>query len=136
MEEGALKKRKLEIIEEQKQAALAALSPLPERLPPDATEEQIESKKAFMAERARLQRKIGRDAAHAKRALGDDRSTEEVAVKKATNAARPKGDDRSAAQVAARKAADATRPKGDDRSAAQVVAKKNCGCCAAQGRRS
>ena len=54
-----------------------------------------------MAERARLQRKIGRDAAHAKRALGDDRSAEEVAVKKADNAARPKGDDRSAAQVAA-----------------------------------
>ena len=69
-----------------------------------------------MAERARLQRKIGRDAAHAKRALGDDRSTEEVAVKKATNAARPKGDDRSAAQVSVQKAADAARPKGDDAS--------------------
>ena len=124
MEEAALKKRKLEIIEEQRQAALAALSPLPERLRPGSTKEQIETKKAFMAERARLQRKIGRDAAHAKRALGDDRSTEEVAVKKATNAARPKGDDRSAAQVVARKAADATRPKGDDRSAAQVSAQK------------
>ena len=32
MEEGALKKRKLEIIEEQKQAALAALSPLPGKI--------------------------------------------------------------------------------------------------------
>ena len=48
-----------------------------------------------MAERARLQRKIGRDAANAKRALGDDRSAAQVAAKKAVNAARPKGDDAS-----------------------------------------
>ena len=69
-----------------------------------------------MAERARLQRKIGRDAANAKRALGDDRSAAQVAAKKAVNAVRPKGDDRSPAQVSAQKAADAARPKGDDAS--------------------
>ena len=101
MKEAALKKRKLEIIEERKQAALAALSPLPERLRPDATEDQIETKKAFMAEIARLQRKIGRDAADAIWALGDDRSAAQVAAQKVADAARPKGDNRSEAQVAA-----------------------------------
>ena len=94
----------------------------PERLRPDATEDQIETKKAFMAERARLQRKIGRDAANAKRALGDDRSAAQVAAKKAVNAARPKGDDRSAEEVAAQKVANAVRSKGDDRSAEEVAA--------------
>ena len=76
-----------------------------------------------MAERARLQRKIGRDAANAKRALGDDRSAAHVAAKKAVNAARPKGDDRSAAQVAAKKTANIVRPKGDDRKRKQVLDK-------------
>ena len=64
-----------------------------------------------MAERARLQRNIGRDATNTKKALGDDRSAAQVAAKQAVNDVRPKGDDRSAAQVAAQKVADAARPK-------------------------
>ena len=54
-----------------------------------------------MAEIARLQRKIGRDAADAIWALGDDRSAAQVAAQKVADAARPKGDNRSEAQVAA-----------------------------------
>ena len=107
--------------------------------------EQKQTRKALMAERARLQRQISSDVAHAQRALGEDCSTEEAVATivrqqrlkkllmmrgprativrsaaqvaaKATDAARPKGDYRSAAQAAAQKAADAARPKGDDAS--------------------
>ena len=88
-----------------------------------------------MAERARLQRKISNDVAHARRALGEDRSTEEVVativrqqrllLKKLLTMRGPRATIvRSAAQVAAQKAADAARPKGDHRSAAQVAAQK------------
>ena len=71
-----------------------------------------------MAERARLQRNIGRDATNTKKALGDDRSAAQVAAKQAVNAVRPKGDDRSAAQIAAQKAAERS-----ERSRATIVRK-------------
>ena len=87
-----------------------------------------------MAERARLQRQISSDVAHAQRALGEDCSTEEAVativrqqqrLKKLLMMRGPRATIvRSAAQVAAQKATDAARPKGDHRSAAQVAAQK------------
>ena len=94
--------------------------------------EQKQTRKALMAERARLQRQISSDVAHAQRALGEDCSTEEAVativrqqqrLKKLLMMRGPRATIvRSAAQVAAQKVADAARPKGDNRSEAQVAA--------------
>jgi len=108
-----------------------------------------------MAERARLQRQISSDVAHAQRALGEDCSTEEavatiVRQQRLIKLLMMRGPRativRSAAQVAAQKATDAARPKGDHRSAGCAAqgrpsfgstgcCSKSCGFCAAQGRR-
>ena len=95
MEDDTHKKRKLLEIEQWREEALEALSSLPDKLEPDATEEQKQTRRGQMAERVRQRNKITSHVAHAKRALRDDRSTEEVVAKQAANAARPKGDDRS-----------------------------------------
>ena len=122
------KKRKLFEIEQWREAALAALPPLPDKLEPNATEEQTETRREQIAERVRQRNKITSHVAYVRRTLGDSRSAEQIDAKKAanvvSNAARPKGDDRSAAQVAAQEATNVARPKGDDRSAAQVAAQE------------
>jgi hypothetical protein len=51
MEDDTHKKRKLLEIEQWREAALAALSPLPDKLEPDATEEQKQTRRGQMAER-------------------------------------------------------------------------------------
>jgi len=63
---------------------------------------------------------------HARRAKGNDRSTEKIAAAKAANDKRAKGINRSAVQVAAAKEAndERERAKGIERSAKQVAAAK------------
>ena len=67
-----IKKRKLDLIEEQDLAARAGLPPIPDKLGLDATGEQIRQRRELMAARGRQQSKISKKSADAKRALEDD----------------------------------------------------------------
>ena len=65
-EADIIKKRQLSIIEDEDLAARASLRPIPERLGPDATGEQIQQRRELMTERARQLAKISKKSAAAK----------------------------------------------------------------------
>ena len=70
-EADIIKKRQLSIIEDEDLAARASLRPIPERLGPNATGEQIQQRRELMTERARQLAKISKKSAAAKRELED-----------------------------------------------------------------
>jgi hypothetical protein len=75
---------------------------------------------------AKTAKKQANSASNARRAKGNDRTSEQIAAKKKANSIRAKGSDRSSKQIAAAKVANdkRERERGSDRSSKQIAAAK------------
>ena len=75
---------------------------------------------------AKTAKKQANSASNARRAKGNDRTSEQIAAKKKANSQRAKGSDRSSKQIAAAKVAndERERERGSDRSSEQITAAK------------